>query len=83
MPKLPPPYDKLALEDPALKAIKDAMYKCLRLNPQDRPTAGEIAEELAEALESLPEEFGDKSKFKEEIAKFDRKKYKKEKKKHN
>lgn len=83
LPKLPPPYDKLSLEDPALKAIKVAMYKCLRLDPQDRPTAGEIAEELAEALESLPEGFGDKSKFKEEIAKFDRKKYKKEKKKRN
>ncbi|KAL7501699.1 hypothetical protein ACHAWT_009568 [Skeletonema menzelii] len=81
LPKLPPPYDTLTLQDPALKALKDAMYKCLRLNPDDRPSAGEIAEELAEALGNLPEGFGDKSKFKAEIEKFDRKKDKKEKKK--
>lgn len=81
LPKLPPPYDKLTLQDPALKALKDAMYKCLRLNPEDRPSAGEIAEELAEALGDLPEGFGDKSKFKAEIEKFDRKKDKEEKKK--
>mmetsp|Transcript_17770 Transcript_17770/g.30046 ORF Transcript_17770/g.30046 Transcript_17770/m.30046 type:complete len:660 (-) Transcript_17770:93-2072(-) len=79
LPKLPPPYDKITLKDPALNALKDAMYKCLRLNPEDRPSAGEIAEELAEALGNLPEGFGDKSKFKEEIEKFDRKKDKKEK----
>lgn len=78
LPKLPPPYDTLTVQDPALKAIKDAMYKCLRLNPDDRPTAGEIAEELAEALGNLPEGFGDKEKFKAEIEKFDRKKKKKE-----
>lgn len=81
LPKLPPPYDKLTLQDPALKALKDAMYKCLRLNPEDRPSAGEIAQELAEALGNLPEGFGDKSKFKAEIEKFDRKKDKEEKKK--
>ncbi len=79
LPNLPPPYDKLTLQDPALKALKDAMYKCLRLNPEDRPSAGEIAEELAEALGNLPEGFGDKSKFKAEIEKFDRKKDNKEK----
>jgi serine/threonine protein kinase len=81
LPKLPPPYDTLTLKDPALKALKDAMYKCLRLNPEDRPSAGEIAEELAEALGNLPEGYGDKSKFKEEIEKFDKKKDKEKKKK--
>lgn len=69
LPELPPPYHKLTLKDPALKAIKDAMYKCLRLNPVDRPSAGEIAEELADALENLPKGFGDKNKFKEEMEK--------------
>jgi hypothetical protein len=81
LPKLPPPYDTLTLKDPALKALKDAMYKCLRLNPEDRPSAGEIAEKLAEALGNLPEGYGDKSKFKEEIEKFDKKKDKEKKKK--
>ncbi len=78
LPKLPPPYDTLTLKDPALKALKDAMYKCFRLNPEDRPSAGEIAEELAEALGNLPEGFGDKSKFKAEIEKFDRRRIREE-----
>jgi hypothetical protein len=36
----------------------------MRANPQDRPTAGEIAAELADAIENLPEGFGDKEKWK-------------------
>ena len=80
LPKLPPPYDKLTRQDPALRAMKDAMYKCWKWNPKDRPSAGEIAHDLLEALGNLPEGFGDKSKFKAEIDKFDRKKRMKEKK---
>ena len=48
--------------DPALMAIHTAMTKCLWYNPYDRPTAGEIAAELVEAYDNLPEGFGDKKK---------------------
>ena len=54
------------LVDPALMAIEKAMRKCLRVKPEDRPTAGEIADELSQAIENLPEGFGDKEKWKQE-----------------
>jgi serine/threonine protein kinase len=62
LPKLPSDFNANTT-DPALTAIMKAMYKCLRALPEDRPSAGEIAEELALAVESLPEEYGDKEKF--------------------
>lgn len=54
-------------KDPALMAIHDAMIKCLQLKPDDRPTAGEIAAELFEAIDNLPEGFGDKEKWRREM----------------
>ena len=61
-------FDVTKLEtDPALMAIDKAMRKCLRVKPQDRPTAGEIADELSEALENLPEGFGDKEAWKRKM----------------
>ena len=66
LPKWPSKFNKTKLDtDPALMAISKAMLKCLRVNPQDRPTAGEIADELSEAIDNLPEGFGDKEKWKE------------------
>ena len=53
--------------DPALKAINIAMRKCLRAKPEDRPTAGEIADELAAAVDALPEGFGDKEKWRQKM----------------
>ncbi len=53
--------------DPVLMAIHTAMIKCLRYNPHDRPTADEIAAELVEAYDNLPEGFGDKKKWMELI----------------
>lgn len=35
----------------------------MRALPEDRPSAGEIADELNKALESLPGEYGDREKF--------------------
>ncbi|KAL7532977.1 hypothetical protein ACHAXR_004969 [Thalassiosira sp. AJA248-18] len=66
LPPWPSDFNKTKLStDPALSAIEKAMQKCLRGNPEDRPTAGEIADELSEAIENLPEGFGDKEKWKE------------------
>lgn len=56
----------MLIKDPALMAINKAMRKCLKFNPEDRPTAGEIATELFEAIENLPEGFGDKEKWRRE-----------------
>ena len=53
-------------KDPALMAIHDAMIKCLQFKPEDRPTAGQIAAELFEAIDNLPEGFGDKEKWRRE-----------------
>jgi hypothetical protein len=53
-------------KDPALMAIHDAMIKCLQLKPEDRPTAGQVAAELFEAIDNLPEGFGDKEKWRRE-----------------
>lgn len=53
-------------KDPALMAIHDAIIKCLQLKPEDRPTAGQIAAELFEAIDNLPEGFGDKEKWRRE-----------------
>jgi serine/threonine protein kinase len=64
LPKLPKDFNEtFALSDPALSPIMSAMYKCLRALPEDRPTAGEIAEELASAVDNLPEMYGDKETF--------------------
>jgi serine/threonine protein kinase len=64
LPKLPSDFNETeAAADPALLPIMNAMYKCLRALPEDRPSAGEIAEELALAVDNLPEEYGDKEKF--------------------
>ena len=65
LPEWPDDFNQTKLiTDPALIAIHNAMMKCLRANPEDRPTAGEIAAELADAIENLPEGFGDKEKWK-------------------
>ncbi|KAL9189793.1 hypothetical protein ACHAXT_009468 [Thalassiosira profunda] len=69
LPKWPSDFNTTKLErDPALKAIERAMRKCLRLKPEDRPTAGEIADELSVAIDNLPEGFGDKDKWRAEMA---------------
>lgn len=52
---------KLTTTDPAYTA----MIKCLWYNPHNRPTAGEIAAELVEAKDNLPDGFGDKKKWME------------------
>ena len=67
MPEWPVDFNitKMA-KDPALMAIHDAMIKCLQLKPEDRPTAGQIAAELFEAIDNLPEGFGDKEKWRRE-----------------
>ncbi|KAL7540710.1 hypothetical protein ACHAWF_006762 [Thalassiosira exigua] len=64
--------------DPALMALKKVTWKCLRTRPEDRPTAGEIAAEISEALENLPEGFGDKKKWREKMRKREEEKRKKE-----
>lgn len=65
LPEWPEDFNQTKLTtDPALSAIHKAMLQCMRANPQDRPTAGEIAAELADAIENLPEGFGDKEKWK-------------------
>ena len=65
LPTWPSDFNKTRLTtDPALAAIDKAMRKCLRANPEDRPTAGEIADELSEAIDNLPEGFGDKERWK-------------------
>lgn len=66
LPKWPSDFNRTKLTtDPALMAIEKAMLKCLRANPEDRPTAGEIAEELSAAMDDLPEGFGNKDKWRE------------------
>ena len=67
LPEWPDDFNQTKLiTDPALKAIHSAMMKCLRFNPKDRPTAGEVAAELFEAIDNLPEGFGDKEKWRRE-----------------
>ncbi|KAL3808917.1 hypothetical protein ACHAXA_004685 [Cyclostephanos tholiformis] len=67
LPEWPEDFNQTKLvTDPALKAIYLAMMKCLKFNPDDRPTAGEIAAELFEAIDNLPEGFGDKEKWRRE-----------------
>lgn len=64
LPKLPSDFNETyASSDPALSPIMNAMYKCLKALPEDRPSAGEIAEELAIAVDNLPDDYGDKEKF--------------------
>ena len=60
--------------DPALSALKKVTMKCLRTRPEDRPTAGEIAAEISEALDNLPEGFGDKKAWRERMRKRDEEK---------
>jgi len=67
LPVLPAEFEKT--KDPALVAIREAMYKCLKAQPEDRPTAGEIAEELNRAIDNLPEGYGDREKFYQSIGK--------------
>ena len=68
LPNWPDDFDHVKLEsDPALMAINSAMRKCLSYNPENRPTAGEIAAELYEAIDNLPEGFGNKEKWKNEM----------------
>jgi len=68
LPSWPSDFNKTKLlVDPALMAIEKAMMKCLRVKPEDRPTAGEVAYELSEAIDNLPEGFGDKEKWKERM----------------
>ena len=68
LPNWPDDFDHVKLEmDPALMAINLAMRKCLKYNPEERPTAGEIAAELYDAIENLPAGFGDKEKWKNEM----------------
>ena len=68
LPEWPSDFNKTKLiTDPALKAIEKAMMKCLRAKPEDRPTAGEVAYDLSEAIDNLPEGFGDKEKWKERV----------------
>ncbi len=67
LPEFPDDFNVTKLtSDPALMAIDRAMRKCLRFRPEDRPTAGEIAAELFEAIDNLPEGFGDKEKWRRE-----------------
>ena len=80
LPKLPSDFNETT-SDPALRSIMKAMYKCLRRIPQDRPTAGEIAAELSEAVENLPEMYGDKEIWRERLEEMERQEAKKEKKK--
>jgi len=54
------------LTNPALRAIESAAKKCLRPKPQDRPTAGEIADELLEAKKNMPDGFGDRETWERE-----------------
>ena len=64
LPKIPSDFNETEAEaDPALSPIMKAMYKCLKALPEDRPSAGEIAEELELAVDNLPEDYGDKEKF--------------------
>jgi len=68
LPDWPDDFNKTKAEsDPALNAIEKAMQKCLRTKPEDRPTAGEIADELSEALEHLPDGFGDKEAWRQKM----------------
>jgi hypothetical protein len=67
LPDFPDDFNVTKLtSDPALMAIDRAMRKCLRFLPEDRPTAGEIAAELFEAIDNLPEGFGNKEKWRRE-----------------
>ena len=43
-----------------MMAIHNAMRKCLQYNIEDRRTAGEIAAELSEAYDNLPDGFGNR-----------------------
>ena len=68
LPEFPDDFNVTKLtSDPALMAIDRAMRKCLRFRPEDRPTAGEIAAELFEAIDNLPEGFGNKEKWRREM----------------
>ena len=68
LPEWPSDFNKTKLQtDPALMAIEKAMMKCLQAKPEDRPTAGEIADELHQAIHNLPEGFGDKEKWRQEM----------------
>lgn len=51
MPNLP---SKIANStDPTTVAIKNAMFKCLRINPEERASAGEVAHDLKMALKEV------------------------------
>ncbi|KAL7439453.1 hypothetical protein ACHAXM_006713 [Skeletonema potamos] len=51
MPDLP---SKIANStDPTIVAIKNAMFKCLRVNPEERASAGEVAHDLKMALKEV------------------------------
>ena len=67
LPSWPDDFNQTTLlTNPALQAIERAAKKCLRPKAEDRPTAGEIADELSEAIKNLPDGFGDRDKWERE-----------------
>ncbi len=63
LPEFPANFNATGLaSNPVLAAIYGAMRKCLRFQPEDRPTAGEIAAKLFDTINNLLEGFGNKEK---------------------
>ena len=52
--EMPPLPSKIANSiDPTIVAIRNAMFKCLRLNPEERASAGEVAYDLKMAMKEI------------------------------
>eukprot|EP00984_Skeletonema_dohrnii_P007209 scaffold2601_cov127-Skeletonema_dohrnii-CCMP3373.AAC.8 len=54
--------------DPTIVAIRDAMFKCLRINPEERASAGEVAHDLKIALKEVKRLEKEEKKRKKELA---------------
>jgi len=62
LPQIPEHISKTS--DPEVIAIRDAMLKCYKFNPSERPNAREIADDLEKALSKLKKKQGTESKKK-------------------
>jgi serine/threonine protein kinase len=54
--------------DPTIVAIRDAMFKCLRINPEERASAGEVAHDLKMVLKEVKRLEKEEKKRKKELA---------------
>jgi len=68
--EMPPLPSKIANStEPSIVAIRNAMFKCLRINPEERASAGEVAHDLKMAIKEVKRLEKEEKKLKKEAEK--------------